>query len=67
MHTKMFLLRSLIKSLRLASFKVCLCAIVLSVTVCTIGYVCLFRRDQILMDFVSFLSMIIYEVLHALA
>ena len=34
----------------------------LSVTVCTVGYVCLVRGDQIFVDFVSFLSMIIYEV-----
>ena len=45
----------------LASYKVCLCFIVLSVTVCTVGYVCIFCGDQIFMDFVSFLS-IIYEV-----
>ena len=38
--------------------------IVLSVTVYTAGYICLFRGDQIFMDFVSFLSMIIYEVLY---
>ena len=40
------------------------CYIVLSVTVCTVGYVCLFCGDQIFMCFVSFLSMIIYEVLY---
>ena len=34
--------------------------IVLSVTLCTVGYVCLFRMHQIFVDFVSFLSMIIY-------
>ena len=56
---------SLIRSLRLGSFKVCLCVTVLSVTICTVGYVCLFHKDQIFMDFVSFLSMIIYEVLYA--
>ena len=39
-----------IRSLRLASFKVCLCFIVLSVTVCTVGYICLFREDQIFVD-----------------
>ena len=45
-----------IRSLRLACFKVCLCVIVLSVTVCTVGYICLlFRRDQIFVDFVQFL------------
>ena len=27
------------------------------VTVCNVGYVCSFRRDQIFMDFVSFLCM----------
>ena len=42
-------------------FKVCLCFIVLSVTVCTVGYICLFCGDQIFVDSVSFLSMIIYE------
>ena len=47
---------------RLASYKVCLCFIVLSVTVCTVGYVCSFRKDYIFMDIVSFLSMIIYKV-----
>ena len=52
---------------RLASYKVCLCFIVLSVTVCTVGYVCSFRRKHIFVDFVSFLSMIIYEVLYALS
>ena len=47
-----------IRSLKLVSFKVCLCVIVLSVTVCTVGYityVCLFRRDRIFVDFVQFL------------
>ena len=34
--------------------------IVLSVTLCTVGYVCLFCMHQIFVDFVSFLSMIIY-------
>ena len=47
----------------LASYKVYLCFIVLSVTVCTVGYVCLICGDQIFMDFISFLSIIIYEVL----
>ena len=41
-----------------------MCFIVLSVTVCTVGYVCLFCGDQIFVYFVSFLSMIIYEVLY---
>ena len=50
----------------LASYKVCLCLIVLSVTVCTVGYACLFCGDQIVIYFVSFLSMIIYEVLYTL-
>ena len=58
----MFIYCSLIR--RLASYKVCLCFIVLSITVCTIGYVCSFCRDQIFMDFVSSLSIIIYEVLY---
>ena len=49
---------------RLASYKACLCFIVLSVIVCTVGYVCLFHGDQNFMNFVSFLSMIIYEVLY---
>ena len=40
--------------------------IVLSVTVCAVGYVCLLHRVQISVDFVSFLSMIIYEVLYSL-
>ena len=39
----------LIISLKLASYKVRLCVIVLSVTVCTVGYICLLRRDQIFM------------------
>ena len=52
----------------LDSFKVRLCVIVLSVTVCTVGiYVCLFRRVKIFVDFVSFLSMIIYGVLYTLS
>ena len=46
-----------------SSYKVRLCIIVLSVAVCTVGYVCLFRGDQISVDFVSLLSMIIYKVL----
>ena len=47
----------------LDSYKICLCFIVLSATVCTvaIGYICLFHGDH---DFVSFLSMTIYEVLY---
>ena len=65
MCTKMCIHYSLIR--RLASYKVCLCFIVLSVTVCTIGYVCLFHRDQVFVDFVGFLSMIIYEVLYTLS
>ena len=36
---------------KLASYKVCLGFIVLSVTVCTVGYVCSFCRDQIFVDF----------------
>ena len=70
MCTKMFIHCSLIR--RLDSYKVHLCFIVLSVTVCTvasIGYVFSFLRDQIFVDFVSFkfLSMIIYEVLYKLS
>ena len=34
--------------------------------VCTVGCVCSFRRSQIFMDFASFLSMMIYEVLDRL-
>ena len=51
------------------SFKVRLCVIVLSVTVCTVGYICLclFRRVKIFVDFVSFLSTIIYGVLYTLS
>ena len=64
MHTKMYIHCLLIRSLRLASFKVFLCVIVLSVTLCTIEYVCLLHRDQIFVDYVSFLSMIIYVVLY---
>ena len=62
MHMKMCIHYLLLR--RLASYKVCLCFIVLSVTVCTVGYVCLFCGDQIFVYFVSFLSMIIYEVLY---
>ena len=62
MHIKMFIYYSLIK--RLACYKLCLCFIVLLVTVCTVGYVCSFCGDQIFMDFVSFLSMIIYKILY---
>ena len=62
MHIKMCICFSLLR--RLASYKVCLCFIVLSVTVCTVGYVCSFCGDQIFVDFVSFLFMIIYEVLY---
>ena len=42
-------------------YNVCLCFIVLSVAVCAFV---LFCGDQIFVDFVSFLSMIIYEVLY---
>ena len=55
MHTKMCIHYLLIR--RVTSYKVCLCFVVLLVTVCTVRYVCSFRRDQIFMDFVSFLSM----------
>ena len=66
MNTKMRIHYSLIRS-KAGQYKVCLCFIVLSVIVCTVGYVCSFRRDQSFMDFVSFLSMIIYEVLYPLS
>ena len=33
-------------------------------TVCTVGYVCLFCGNQIFVDFVSFLPIIIYEALY---
>ena len=59
MHTKMCIYYSLIK--RLASYKAFLCYVVLSVIFCTIGYVCSFRGGQIVVDFVSFLSMIICD------
>ena len=62
MHIKMCICYLLIR--RPVSYKVCLCFVVLSVTVCTIGYVCLFRGGQIFVDFVSFLSMIIYLHCH---
>ena len=65
MHTKMCIHYSQIR--RLASYKVCLCFIVLSVTVCTVGYVYSFCSDEIFVDFVSFLSTITYEVLYALS
>ena len=41
----------------------------LSITLnfCTVGYVCSFCGDQIIVDFVSFLSMIIYEVSYTLS
>ena len=53
----------------LASFKVRLCVIVLSV-VCTVEYnmfVYFVARVEIFMDFVSFLSTIIYGVLYTLS
>ena len=62
MYIKMCSHYTLLRSLD--SYKVCLCFIVLSVTVYTIGYICLFCVDQIFVDYVSFLSMIIYEVLY---
>ena len=62
MHIKMWLHYPLLRSLD--SYKVRLCFIVLSVTVCTVGYICLCHGDQIFMDFVNFLSTIIYEVLY---
>ena len=48
----------------LVSYKVCLHYLVLSIIVCTIGYVCIFCGDQVFVYFVTFLSMIIYEVLY---
>ena len=33
---------------------------------CTVGYVCVFSGDHVFMYFVSFLSMIIFEVLYTL-
>ena len=62
MHIKMCIHYSLIKGGLVIRYV--LRFIVLSVTVCTVGYVCSFHGDQIFMDFVSFLSMIIYEVLY---
>ena len=62
MRIKMWLHYPLLQNLD--SYKVRLCFIVLSVTVCTVVYICLFRGDQVFMDFSSFLPMIIYEVLH---
>ena len=44
MHTKMYY--SLIK--RLISYKVCLCCVVFSITVCTVGYICSFGEGQFL-------------------
>ena len=58
----MWLHYQLLRSLDI--YKVCLCYIVLLVTICTVGYICLFHGDQIFMYFVSFLSMIIFEVLY---
>ena len=43
-------------------YKVYLGFIVLSIIVCAVGYVGLFYGNQIFVYFVSFLSMIIYEV-----
>ena len=53
MRTKKYTLFQ-IRSLRLASFKVCLCVIVVSNSLyCRVAiYVCLFRRDQIFVEFV---------------
>ena len=62
---KMSIHYSLIR--RLASYKVCLCFIVLSVKVCTVGYVCSFHRDQIFINFVIFISMIINEVFYTVS
>ena len=62
MRIKMWLYYPLLQSLD--SYKVCLYFIVLLVTVCTVGYICFFHGDQTFVDFVSLLSMIIYEVLY---
>ena len=62
MCIKMCIHYSLIR--RLAGYKVCLCFILLSIKVCTVGYVCSFHGNQIFVYFVIFLSMIIYEVLY---
>ena len=60
MNIKMCIHYSLLR--RLTSYKVCLCFVVLSITVCTVGYIFVqFVADQMFVDFVSFLSMIIYE------
>ena len=63
-HTKMFIYYSLIK--RLANYKVCLCFVVLSPTVCTVSprYVCHFVWGQIFVDSASFLSMIFLKFYH---
>ena len=52
---------------RVTSYKESLCFVMLLVTVCTVGYVCSFRGGQIFVDFVSFLSMIIYYALYTLS
>ena len=59
MCIKMWLHYPLLQSLD--RYKVRLCFIVLSVTVCTVGYICLFCGDRIFVNFVGFLSMIIYK------
>ena len=43
---------------------VCLCFIVMSIIVGTVGYVRLLCGNQVFVYFVSFLSMIIYKVLY---
>ena len=58
MRTKICIHDSLIRVL--SNYKVFSCIIVLSVKVCTVKYICYFCRDQIFVDFVGFLSMIIY-------
>ena len=62
MHTKMCIHYLLIR--KPVSYKVCLCFIVLSITVCIVGCVCSFRRDQIFVNFVSFLFMKFYVHYH---
>ena len=50
MHIKMCMCYSLLR--RLASYKVCLCFILLSATVCTVGYVPSFCGGSNVVDFV---------------
>ena len=61
MHTKMCIHYSLIR--RLGSYKVAMFVFHCVVSNSLYCRVCLFPRDQIFADFVSFLSMIMYEIL----